>query len=636
MRKRLEKMPESFSQKDIEKLSGGFEKIDKSASITSAERERIMSSVMRKAGIDMNDTGTRDNIKVTRGFKGIGVAAAAAVVLIAGISAVSLSGRIKDDGSSLRAAQAVNDSSNTIGDADSQTVVFTSIEGKTLKLGKTTYEGEEYADRESVKIFNSGEEDDRTVVMTLIFTNGERQDICVRDITDMHYGYLEFAHFDIDPTAVSTVVINGKAYSQNMAEDEADEMVQWDYEEKSDSITNDYTLTQHFKLTKYYTYNNHGTLELGFLTEALDDEGSEIIANNRDKLLVYLGVTDKQGNTYCLSDDTIEMTDDSDGKTFVREYISIPSYKETLKDYDLSHMEAVWLTVDNDIIHTLRDMDENNTVWADGQFEDNTLGKVTFSLEDYFSDTPMFGSRMTHTWDYGDDLYIRLCSETQNDAAIKKVEDNRDSIGVYIRTYRKDGTAESAAFKKGENIEIIDHEDGSYSVRAELMIKEYKEALKDLDAAHFDAVWFVWDDSMSEDMFFDPFWNENEQYKGSVLGVTEFSTSEINEGMSFIANYGDEENELYALVGYHKIKCDGLFDEGEIDNIVSDKNSDRVIITVNYENGAAQDIRVSDISDVSVEDIDSVSVDVIEFDSVSIDYLKAVSVNINGTVYKPM
>ena len=55
MRKRLEKMPDSFSQKDIEKLGHGFEKIDKSASITSAEQERIMSSVMRKAGIDMND-----------------------------------------------------------------------------------------------------------------------------------------------------------------------------------------------------------------------------------------------------------------------------------------------------------------------------------------------------------------------------------------------------------------------------------------------------------------------------------------------------------------------------------------------------------------------------------------------------
>ena len=133
---------------------------------------------------------------------------------------------------------------------------------------------------------------------------------------------------------------------------------------------------------------------------------------------------------------------------------------------------------------------------------------------------------------------------------------------------------------------------------------------------------------MSEDMFADPLWNGKEQYKNSVLGVTEFSTSEINEGMSFIANYGDEENELYALVGYHEVKCEGLFDEEEIQKLFTEENNDKTVITIKYENGASQDITVKDISDVGVDSI--------SFDSVNIDYLKAVSVRINGIDYKPM
>ena len=117
MHKRLEKMPESFSQKDIKRLESSFEKIDKNAEITSSEQQRILSSVMRKAGIEMNEKRTRDNIKVSRGFKGFGAVAAAAAVLIVGVSAVSVANMLGNEsdkiqpqaGSSFTAADDMTD-----------------------------------------------------------------------------------------------------------------------------------------------------------------------------------------------------------------------------------------------------------------------------------------------------------------------------------------------------------------------------------------------------------------------------------------------------------------------------------------------------------------------------------------------
>lgn len=634
MRDRLEKMSESFSEKDMEKLGHGFDKIDKSADITSAQQQRIMSSVMRKAGIEMNDKRTRDNIKVSRGFKGFGAVAAAAAVLIVGVSAVTFAGRIKDEPSSLKAAQAVNDSSNAIGKADEQTVVFTSIDGKTLKIGKNTYEGSEYADRESVKLFDSGEEDDRTVVMTLVFTNGERQDICVRDITDKSYGHLEFAHFDIDPTSVSSVVINGTVYSQDNDEDDYRGTVQWDYESKGDSITNEYVLTQHFKLTKYLTYTQHGTLELGFLAEALDDEGSEIIANNRDKLLVYLGVTDKKGNTYCLSDDTIEMTDDSNGRTYACEYISIPSYKETLKDYDMSSIEAVWFTLTPELDEKLVKMNRNDYPLDDEEDKDSILGKVTFSLDDVddadnkdtAKDTGNAGFEFPDavTFDYGDDLCVALGMKTQNETAAKLIDDNRSNIGVYIRTYKKDGTAESATFKKGESFTYKTDDDGSTLVSTQLTIKEYKEALKDLDPDRFEAVWFIWDDSMAEDEYtlLDPYWTDKEQFKDSVLGTVEFSVSSVTGGKVFTA--GDDNN-----VTLKVDRADGtVFSTDGIKRLFAENDSQKTVMSITFEDGSVQDI--------TVKDVDMADLGYISFSSLRIDYIKAVSLKINGTVYKPM
>ena len=140
MQKRLEGMPKSLSQKDMQRLSHGFERIDKSSTLTSAEQQRILSSVMRKAGIEMNDSErTRDNIKITRGFKGFGAAAAAAVALIVGLSAVSIAGRIGEEGSSLIQAgnaSQTDDPSNALGIAEP----FADKEMTDALLGTGSYE----------------------------------------------------------------------------------------------------------------------------------------------------------------------------------------------------------------------------------------------------------------------------------------------------------------------------------------------------------------------------------------------------------------------------------------------------------------------------------------------------------------
>ena len=140
MQKRLEGMPKSLSQKDMQRLSHGFERIDKSSTLTSAEQQRILSSVMRKAGIEMNDNErTRDNIKITRGFKGFGAAAAAAVALIVGLSAVSIAGRIGEEGSSLIQAgnaSQTDDPSSALGIAEP----FADKETTDALLGTGSYE----------------------------------------------------------------------------------------------------------------------------------------------------------------------------------------------------------------------------------------------------------------------------------------------------------------------------------------------------------------------------------------------------------------------------------------------------------------------------------------------------------------
>ena len=76
MNGRLENKCRGFDEKDIKKLSRAFDRLDKNASITPDEQDRILSSVMRKAGIEMEER-TKDNIKVTgRGFSAIAAAAA--------------------------------------------------------------------------------------------------------------------------------------------------------------------------------------------------------------------------------------------------------------------------------------------------------------------------------------------------------------------------------------------------------------------------------------------------------------------------------------------------------------------------------------------------------------------------------
>lgn len=88
MNGRLENKCRGFDEKDIKKLSRAFDRLDKNASITPDEQDRILSSVMRKAGIEMEER-TKDKIKVTgRGFSAI---AAAAAVLVLGVGVIGLS-----------------------------------------------------------------------------------------------------------------------------------------------------------------------------------------------------------------------------------------------------------------------------------------------------------------------------------------------------------------------------------------------------------------------------------------------------------------------------------------------------------------------------------------------------------------
>lgn len=90
MKERLNALKESISLADAEMLSNELGSFDENYSLTADEQQRILSSVMRKAGFEMNET----NVKVTKGKKRFGKMmifgiAAAAVLSAVGWTAVS-------------------------------------------------------------------------------------------------------------------------------------------------------------------------------------------------------------------------------------------------------------------------------------------------------------------------------------------------------------------------------------------------------------------------------------------------------------------------------------------------------------------------------------------------------------------
>ena len=508
-------MSESFSQRDTMKLDRGFERIEKSADITNAEQQRILSSVMRKAGIEMNDSKKKENIKVSRGFKGFGMIAAAAAAVAIGISAVTLSGRINDEESKIDTADTPKTATSTDGGdrqmyadidtlygdgyyqyfldnyeayteygrdqqeakdkeflitadcvisdghfanvrvcteglteqakkslgaefeakdisdrsaypenawvrlfyADDKTFITTDTEintmyadgirygyveipldeidtdrevllqlcenytsdgteikwdsedseklnygnvyvklsldytalpkpftekggKKKLELSPIGVKNEEYSDRESVKIFDSGDSDDPTVIMTLEYIDGSTKDIAIKDIGDIKtFGYLGFKTVMPDYDQVTAVTINGSRYLSDYSE-----------------------LSTHF--SSINTYIEDKSDDVTFSVSASDEYGVSFLEENKGNIVPYIRMFSKDGGhtaSFEIPKGKIETTANDDGEPTLEVTLNAGDFLKNFDGYLTDYFETAWY-LDDDAI---ADKKQSGEDWLD-------------------------------------------------------------------------------------------------------------------------------------------------------------------------------------------------------------------------------------------------------------------------------